>query len=282
MRNLDMYNEDAFDFYLEVFSKKQNSKIDPEYKKRLKLLEGNMKPLYQAYDACVLGNTLTALRANGYTGQEKTDLLKMYSFNSSTMRKLLTKLTTTSNKRKIAFCQNCSVGEVGSFDHFVPKDEFPEFSVNPKNLFPSCAKCNSYKGAAWRDAGRSLFLNLYLDMLPNKQYLFVDIADGGGVVQVDYFLKNSEGVIDVALFEKIESHYDQLKLLSRFKDVSHKIITELENTIEINRVHSSCAEIMETVIETANKNRKYFGHNYYKSILEIALANDPDFVSRFG
>jgi len=43
-------------------------------------------------------------------------------------------------------CFLCSISEVSSLDHYLPKELFPHFSILPQNLIPSCSKCNSLKG----------------------------------------------------------------------------------------------------------------------------------------
>lgn len=43
-------------------------------------------------------------------------------------------------------CHYCGINMVDTFDHYLPKSLFPEYSVMPINLFPCCAQCNRKKG----------------------------------------------------------------------------------------------------------------------------------------
>lgn len=64
-------------------------------------------------------------------------------------------------------CPICGSPSIGTLDHYLPKEDFPEFSILPSNLLPACSLCNSgakgrtFKGAA---AGER-FLHPYYDKL---------------------------------------------------------------------------------------------------------------------
>jgi 5-methylcytosine-specific restriction endonuclease McrA len=40
-------------------------------------------------------------------------------------------------------CPMCGSSVTGSVDHYLPKEDFPEFSVMAANMVPACAHCNS-------------------------------------------------------------------------------------------------------------------------------------------
>ncbi|WP_269222496.1 HNH endonuclease [Flavobacterium sp. IMCC34518] len=209
--------------------------------------------------------------------QQTTDLLNLYSYSNSIISKLKIKLTTSEFNRVENTCQNCTIGEVSSFDHFLPKDEFPEFSVHPKNLIPSCSKCNGKKSVNWRNGLNSLFLNLYLDNLPDTQYLFVNVDHN-----LDFtFIIDNRNHIDLDLFSVIESHYIKLDLVNRFLENSNKVVSELSNTINSFKNKLPRAEIIDSVIETESSNRVLYGSNYWQSILKLTLVNNAVFMNNF-
>ncbi|WP_456797488.1 HNH endonuclease [Bradyrhizobium sp. USDA 4473] len=67
-------------------------------------------------------------------------------------------------------CPMCGSSVTGSVDHFLPKEDFPEFSLMAANLVPACSHCNSgakrqtYKGASADER----FLHPYFDALAAK------------------------------------------------------------------------------------------------------------------
>lgn len=278
MRKLNSHNGDSFEFYKDVVASKKNSPQDPTYKDRLQNHEATVSGQFEDYDDGFDTGDLASLINYGFAGQDKKDLIKLYSYKSKKMQELKIAVTTTERNRLLSTCQNCTISEVNSFDHFINKDEFPEFSVHPKNLFPSCTKCNSYKGEEWREYGKIKYLNLYLDELPEEQYLFVDVnVINGDVVTTDFYLDNPNG-IDPVFFSRIENHYGNLYLCNRFKENADSVITSLENTISTHVGGLSLEDIIDLIVKKSKKDMAYYGYNYWKSILEIALINNDNFI----
>jgi 5-methylcytosine-specific restriction endonuclease McrA len=67
-------------------------------------------------------------------------------------------------------CPMCGSSVTGSVDHYLPKEDFPEFSVMAANLVPACSHCNSgKKGRTFRGATpNERFLHPYFDTLAGK------------------------------------------------------------------------------------------------------------------
>jgi 5-methylcytosine-specific restriction endonuclease McrA len=280
MKNLKVAKRDSYMFYTEVVKTKRNSLKDPNYTNRLTLLNDSIKNAYLEYDECFKRNELNKLKRLGYRGQELIDLHKLYAYNHILFQDLMNEITTTEHNRKNVTCQNCTIGEISSFDHFVPQTEFAEFVVNPKNLVPSCSKCNSYKNAVWRDVDKTLLLNLYTDILPKEQYLFVKLGVTDTDIDVTFYIANVNKIAD-NVFKLIDNHYTKLHLFERFKENTDRVITPLINSVIPLINHLSMDEIRKIVIDTSLLNMNAFGFNYWKSILEIALISNSDFVNKF-
>lgn len=279
MRKLIAYTDSAFSFFKKVVSSKKNTSADPTYKERLVAMEGTLQPLFENYDNNFAINDLETLNAYAFTEGQREDLLKLYSYKSAIMQKLKIQLTTLELNQVLNTCQCCTIGEVGTFDHMAPKDEFPEFCVNPKNLFPCCSKCNSYKSVAWRSSGARTYLNLFLDDLPTEQYLFValDVDHLGTVVPT--FSINNMGRINARIYRLIDSHYRNLRLCARFKENSDAVITNVANSIRSGRnLNISKVNMIEQITNTSVANQNFLGANYWKSVLEISLAHNRTFI----
>jgi hypothetical protein len=281
MRNLSPYAGNDFQFHRDVIDSKRNPAADPDYKTRVSSHNTHVETKFEEYVAAFGTNELNTLTAHPFSDDNRADLLRLYSFKSKLIQELKINITTTESHRIISTCQNCTVSEVNSFDHYIPKEEFCEYVVNPKNLFPSCTRCNSFKNNLWKDEHDNfLFLNLYLDELPGEQYLFVDLEIEDNVVTATFTLDNPNS-IDMDLYNLIVSHYTRLHLLKRFTENADSVIVPLENTIRSFAGSLPINEIAELIIETSQQNKLFFGHNYWKSILEIALVSDEDYLARF-
>jgi len=277
MRNLEVYSEDSFTFYKDSVKRKRNPKDDLFYKDRLALLESYVQTRYQLYDEKFSNDLLPEILEHDYSNEEENDLLSLYSFKAKMLGDLRIKLTTTKNNRISNDCQNCTIGEVSSFDHYLPKDLYPEFAIHPKNLVPSCSICNSYKGKKWQNAGRRMFVSPYLDIFPNKQFLFVEIKATKTEIEIDFLIDNRNN-LSLDLFEIIESHYTKLYLCRRFAENCERVITEIKTEFIKYSKKLTISDIQETITECANEHRSFFGYNHYAYILQIALTNNDDFI----
>lgn len=279
MRNLNVYSGDTSDFLDEVITSKRNSPEDPNYKQRVNILSPAVKVLFSNYEIAHKANNHVSLVSNGFINQDKTDLLKLYSSGNSRLIKLKYTVTTVLDNRAMNTCQYCTIGPVGSLDHIVPKGEFPEFSVNPKNLLPACTTCNSHKNENWKENNKTIFLNLYTDILPVEEYLFVDLIVTENNIQPTFELRNVNN-IDADFFELLEKHYSRLHLPQRFKRESYKVISELTNLISVSKHLLNQNQIIELVKAKISEDKAVFGNNYYKSILENSLINNQDYVDK--
>jgi 5-methylcytosine-specific restriction endonuclease McrA len=277
MKNLNFYKDEAFAFHQSIITSKRATQNDPEIRNRLLALNNGIEKLYKSYKLKFDNNTLELLKPDGYNEQSKIDLLSLYSFKSTIIQKFKKGITTTATNRMINTCQNCTIGEVSSFDHILPKEEFTEFVVNPLNLFPSCSVCNSAKGKYWMRNGQRIFLNLYLDQLPDLQYLFVKVSYADSTFITDFTVKNPNG-IDPILFDIIESHYHSLHLTKRFSDYNDKVIPKFQNSLKPYIGKLPLEDIIKTAKETIELNRTFLGHNYWESILELELLNNSNFL----
>ena len=61
-------------------------------------------------------------------------------------------------------CPSCGSSSQGSLDHYLPKDEYGEFSIMRANLVPACNHCNSdEKGTAYKGAAPARLVHPYFD-----------------------------------------------------------------------------------------------------------------------
>lgn len=272
MKNCKPYDKSSFDFYKMVYLKKQDNAL----KARLTAMDPLMQLHFDDYDQQFNANNLETLVANGYINQPKADLSELYRYDSATLSNLKTILTTTESGRVVK-CQNCTINDVNTFDHLLPQSEFIEFIVHPLNLICSCGDCNGRKNAVWRNAGVRTSLNLYLDTLPDTQYLFASTDVGNLSTEIKFYLDNRDG-IDATLFSLIESHYNRLNLFQRFVDGSDTVITSLRNSLDSLSLTDNPLLAKTIAFNFIRKEQAAHGINYWQSILKLALLEDDDFM----
>ncbi|MFN4316901.1 HNH endonuclease [Acinetobacter parvus] len=272
----------SIDFMHLLVSSKRNTADDSNRKDRLLNLITKVDPTYSEYDKKFSTNALPSLTKLTLSTSEEADLLSLYSYKNSKLTKFRREISTDTSSTYQATCQYCTVNSVNSLDHFVPKDLFPEFSVHPSNLIPSCTECNSKKLARWLSNNQHIFLNLYIDILPNIQYLFVELdVISLSNIDVNFKIDNLNN-ISLPLYKIIMSHYTELNLFQRFKDKSSDIIIELTNSIQASLSNGvSITAIQQIIIDTCNLDKQHKGHNYYQIILKEALIQSNSYMSLF-
>ena len=279
MKNLIPYPDNCFD----VHTKAVNAKNKGERKTRLQNIGLIIEEEYKIYSALFKKNELNSLVSNSELNEKiiQSDLLSLYGFQSNTIKILREKIRNLQPSTIRITCQNCTIDTVGTLDHVLPKTAYPGFSVNPLNLFPCCSKCNSYKLDSISSTTNQKFLNLYLDELPEEQYLFVNVfLDNFEEVNFNFFLKNLESKIGARLFQVICNHYKNLHLLNRMKLMAIEFISELENKIIAFCEQLALNDILKILISSSESNRKAYGYNHWKYILEFSLLTSPVFLER--
>jgi len=255
-------------------------KEDQLLRGRLSAIEQDIYDQYDVYDGH-LADTLTALQPNALFTPHRADIHSLYDYNSKTLREIRKEIEAVQPAALRYTCQYCTLTRNESFDHYVPKEEFPEFSIHTNNLIPCCKTCNGYKSFVLRTGGNRLFLNHYIDILPDIQYLFVEVMEeANDEINFSFFLDNI-GNIQPELFARISSHFHRLRLPERMRMSAVNHISELENTIVSNLDRITIADAVDTVISTAERNRLAYGSNYWKSTLEITLVQNDIFLKRF-
>lgn len=278
MKILRPYNGDTFDVHKQAVSSKHKG----ELKDRLIAINPLVKSQFEIYKSHFSSNTLGSVASDVELAKSKDDLLSLYSYQSKTIRQVRENIRRQQIKTIISTCQNCTIDSVNSIDHILPKSSYPEFIVNPINLFPCCTTCNSHKLDAIENDSGQKFLNLYLDELPNIQYLFVDISlDENKDLDFTYFLENPDNKIPAEFFLVIKNHYNKLHLFERFKLKSIEYLSELESKISAFRRRLSIEDIVIDLTTAINDEKDAYGHNHWKCILESTLINSHLFMQRF-
>lgn len=273
MRNSKHHGGDSFDFYKKVIKNKR----DKDIKAFLLPYEKEIEKLYKTYDDNFDNDSLVFLKSRGFSKDVCENLKELYKYSAKAFVNLRTELTTTENGREV-HCQYCTLNITNTFDHFVPQQEFAEFTIHPRNLHCCCSECNSKKSSFWRDSNKTLFLNLYKDILPADQYLFATITVDKETVTAEFKLENKTS-INAELFKLIDTHYKKMDLFKRFIEVSDNVISIFLSDLKAFDEPVLSANSLKIVKRQIESERKAMGHNYWQSILKLSLLDSTDFMN---
>lgn len=273
MKRIKKYQGDSLEFHKKVLKSKHFRPKDSIYKDRVIALGSIIQEQFEAHDNHFQKDDLASLSPKRLTNDQKNDLKSLYDYGAKPFQQLNDILTTGDNGTRQPVCPFCTINNVNTLDHLIPKSEFSELSDHPINLMPCCSDCNGKKSSNWRDGNVRKYLNLYLDQLPDIQYLFVDLSVEDATIKAIFNVENRNH-IENELFKKIENHYVDLELCKRFALNCHNSISELKNTLSPIRRFLSREQLKQSVIETETENRSLYGFNYWKSILKIECCEN--------
>jgi len=275
MVNLNFYPGDIFQVYETAVSKKREAAL----RQRLVNIAPQVRACYNNYQHHFNANTLPTVVADAVGVMHRVDLMSLYLYKSHIIRTIKNDIRDAQVHLISDTCQNCTINSVNSMDHILPISAFPEFGVLPLNLFPCCSECNSKKNNYVAGGGPGRFLNLYLDQLPNEQYLFPVITQEADGTYVASFTVDNRNNIDPNLFQIIQNHYSALDLCHRMRLASVDTVTNVMNQIRIRRANLPVPTILQEIIDVAHENIVHLGRNHFKHLLEISLVQDAGFVA---
>ena len=255
---------------------------DGPRKTLLASMEAEIHSQYDNYVDKFQSNTLEQLQSIDlqetiHVHPKKDALQYQYSFKKIVFADLFKQLSSDDEGRQSILCPNCQAEPSHTLDHCIPKGEFPEYSDHPLNLMLCCQDCNGRKSSTWRQGGKRTQLNLYLDDIPDIQYLFVNVSMVDGLPFAEFEIHQTAGISD-ELYEKIKGHYGKplelckVKYVTKTYDALSNLRTELRPAYEKLPPDEAKASLMETVRAWQIK----YGRNYWLALLLEACANKPD------
>lgn len=269
MKKRNRYKKNAYKFHRYVLSRKRNGSKDIVEK-----IECKLRRRFGLYKRLLNEDRLEELTHLRLTEEREEALKDLYSYDSKAFCELRIELTTDENNRKSNLCPNCLLELAGTLDHIIPQTPFPEYSTNPYNLIPCCSTCNSKKNDDWIKNGKRSIIDFYIDDIPDIQFLYAYPKLVKGDLDVTFEIHFPHGY-DVTLKERLENHFEKLKLLKRYRENSDDKISELANNIENSTDFSIGDKIIKEIIKkNAHEMQKRLGVNYWVAILNIACVSD--------
>lgn len=188
-------------------------KDDGESKNRLVAVEKTVEALYKEFDEHFPDNSLRLIPSDRIKKPLRDDLFDMYSYEAAIVKKVRKWLQEHNSVTVYGVCQHCGIVPFDTMDHILPHQRYAEYSVHARNLIPCCTDCNRRKN-------EREILNLYVDVLPDVEYLFMDVKANGDTIDLSFRLDYSQGFVQPDLFRKIAAHYAKLELFDRMKTIA--------------------------------------------------------------
>lgn len=172
-------------------------------------------------------------------------------------------------------CPLCAHRDVTTLDHYLPKENYPEFAVLPINLVPSCMSCNGAKHTFIpATAGDQLF-HPFFDDWSAFQLLRADVQVTQ-YIDVDFFIDPAGAPPNVV--ERAQNHFERLQLGSLYAlNAAVELVSKRGELVEHFDGGGTAALASELTREATSRRRPF--RNTWQPALYRALAASDEFSS---
>lgn len=197
----------------------------------------------------------------------KDDMVNLYDNNmvkNKEGRKIYDKLKSLAPLER---CPFCGIGTVTTLDHYLPKTEFPTFSVLPYNLVASCKDCNTGKLASYATTQNTQTLHPYYDDFTSEQWLYARVLQP---LKIEFYVQPPVfwNQIDK---DRVQKHFDNYKLDKRFSVEASNVLAALSH--KFTQYFSSSTDI-KNELEREYKIHKDLHLNSWETAMYQALYLD--------
>lgn len=273
MQNLKIPEMKAKDVLESIIKRKHEPR-----KSILKSIKTDLLERFQIYEE----NKESLENINEYKGineEQKEALLDCYKrsgyLENSVIQKSIKDIQEAHHKEK---CPYCRINTPNTIDHYLPKDDFPEFAFLPINLIPCCSICNERKGTRWKDDNSRFFLNYYFDKITQDKFLYINLEYKKDNLKftssINYYL-DVANIDDDHNSDIIISHFDKLNLLERYDKLIMEEISNIYTMIIKNNYPIDNYRI--TIDMQYNTFKDVYGENHWKTALYKAIL-ESDYI----
>lgn len=176
---------------------------------------------------------------------------------------------------KCPFCGG--IGLPKNLDHYLPKAHYPQFSVLPLNLVPSCRDCNmDGKGQAFATSEEEQVLQPYLDndRYFNEQWIFAHYSastdNEPGVIE--YFVQPPANWTATQK-RRVEKHFKDFNLHLRFsKEAGPRLVIYLEQIQNLIQIPLELEVAKRTILQPSINSAPFVNH--WERVMCLALMNE--------
>lgn len=272
MKRLTPPNDDPLALYDAIVGRKEDVSI----RDHLRRLRAIIEAAYEQYDREKPHLENVRPLAASFSDEQKKALLHCYNSATDPLKQVRARIFRSCPET----CQYCTIMIVEDLDHYLPKNDYPEFAVLPINLVPSCGTCNSPR--SWRSAtGKRSLIHFYYDPVPDVQLLFARVLLVDGLPQAEFYVDASECPDDLSA-ELYKEHVHALGLLKRYERIAATLEHGLDSIRRLVNVWGSdlsLKDVQQKITEMAQAERDFLGPNHWKVALYSGAAASIDFIN---
>ncbi len=161
---------------------------------------------------------------------EKKSLKDGYDHRSASVKRLLETMRVSLPADHRELCPYCNLDSTYQLDHFLPKSEYPEFSLYGPNLLPICGRCNQIKlNSIVTPEGHRIFLIPSDDEFLRKDLLLATLE----MTPEPHFTFRVDPAAPLTADERdqVERHFERLQLALRFRRRANALLVPLRTAV---------------------------------------------------
>lgn len=210
----------------------------------------------------------------------KSDLIKLYDQyfvpEGKPARKIYDSLLNAA-REKCPFCGG--IGTPRNLDHFLPKTHFPQFSVLPHNLIPSCRDCNmDGKGHAYAGSAEDQIIHPYADndRFFIDQWIFANyyVGEQNQPGEFEYIVVPPE-TWDSVDKKRAKKHFTDFGLATRYATkAAESLGTVLQQIQALKNADLDNATVIDTLLQPGIDKAPFINHwqrGMYQALVRILL-----------
>ncbi|MBK1664473.1 hypothetical protein CKO38_06200 [Rhodospirillum rubrum] len=181
----------------------------------------------------------------------------------------------------VARCPFCGISESSTLDHYLPKEQYPEFSVFSPNLVPCCSPCNTRKRDKILDDETDvrLFVHPHFDQIPTTLFLAADVDLRADAIVLSFRVTRPAGMA-LATFQSLQSHFRLLDLADRYRRMALEHLGGQYRALKRAYGPGEDADRVESELAlTAEDFEKRYGENYWLAVLYRTLSFNEAFCN---
>lgn len=265
----------------EVYQACVNSIADEGLRNRLTALENDICIAASDYKQKAKTTKLYTIPPNNCKNEEfalgqvtKKELKKVYTSHMVGPTKPARKAyyDVLLSRAPLGKCPFCGFGHASTLDHYLPKTTYPQLSVVPSNLVPSCKDCNTGKSAFVATTEETQSLHPYFDhqLFIDDQWLFAKITHTLPITIIFYVEAPSHW--DSISQTRVLSHFNDFKLASRYSVEASTELSYLRGLLSNIQPMGTepIRELLNSMAETCAEKHK---NSWQTAIYQILAAS---------
>ncbi len=219
---------------------------------------------------------------DNFSKKTKEALLHCYTGNTKLIRNLKQAIIDNQNVFYRGTCAYCGLNETKYMDHYLPKDDFPEFSILSYNLVPCCSYCNEKKSKNFLDnTGERKIFNPYFEKAEETPIINCKL------VCLESILKFSIELRDNVSNKVFLNHLVTLGLIKRYEEQLPRIIASIifDLIVNFDETNISIKKAKKVMDRKLKETESIQGNNsllalVYRAFLEQDQLFDVDYLRK--